>query len=170
MALRSQWTAREVIDLTGDDDDDDVVQPVQPPPPAARPQHTGASSIANGFVNGAPLGSSPFHGNTHAHPYAPSLATPAPVQPFYGPPAVNTPSFAASRPAKRQKLSEPPRGTVYSEEQLITLSIGQRLSAYARDAVEIFKDEDLDKDKLRREVSEPPQVYWGRLLSMVYNF
>ncbi|KAK2607198.1 hypothetical protein N8I77_005896 [Diaporthe amygdali] len=152
MALRSQWTAREVIDLTGDDDDDDVVQPVQPPPPAARPQHTGASSIANGFVNGAPLGSSPFHGNTHAHPYPPPLATPAPVQPLYGPPAVNTPSFAPSRPAKRQKLSEPPRGTVYSEEQLITLSIGQRLSAYARDAVEIFKDEDLDKDKLRREI------------------
>lgn len=147
MTLPPQWSPKEVIDLTGDDDDD-IERQVQPPPPS-RPPPTVANGIANRFVNGVPTGGLPFHGNAHTQPYVQPRPAPASL-------AVNSPSYAPSPPAKRQKLSEPPNGTAY-EEQLITISVGQHLSSYARGAVEALNNKDLDKDKLRSEVSKPPQ-------------
>ncbi|KAI3398782.1 hypothetical protein diail_8649 [Diaporthe ilicicola] len=147
MALHSQWSSKEVIDLTGVDDDEDVQQ-VQPPRPGSPPAV--ANGFANGFANDAPPGGSSFYAQPR----------PAPSQSSHRPLAASVPSYAPSPPAKRQKLSQPPHGTSY-EEQLITISVGQHLSPYARDAAEALARRDLDKDKLRSEIQIELANYFG---------
>jgi hypothetical protein len=44
-----------------------------------------------------------------------------------------------------------------SHEQVITKSVGNYLSSYARGAVEPFRNKGLDEDKLKAEVSQPSQ-------------
>lgn len=143
----------EVIDLTSEDDNDAVrqIQPRLPVPPPALANGT-TNHIANRFVDIVP-GGSPFHGSAHAHPYA----APRPAQEQSVPrPHAHAPSYTPLRPAKRQKLSEP--------ERVITNSASRHLSPYARDAVEALKNKDIDEDKLKAEVSHPPQHY-GTVLS-----
>lgn len=129
----------EVIDLTTDDDDD-VVRQFPPLRTAPRP------AIANGTE------SPPIRGSAYAEPPAPSRRL-APEQPLHPPHAYSTPSYGAPPPAKRQKLSEPPRGMGYAE-QVITKSVGIHLYSFARDAVEAFKNTGVDEDKLRAEVGQ----------------
>lgn len=159
MAPTRQTAPREVIDLTTDDDDDAVRQ-VQPRPPAPPPalENGTTNRVANGFVDFVPPGDPPSHGSAHAHPYAPPV--PAQGQPFYRRHAPSTPAYAPSPPAKRQKLSEPPRGMV-DDEQVITKSVGIHLSSYARNAVEELNNKNVDENKLKAEVrlAPPPQRY-----------
>lgn len=155
MAPPSQRLSREVIDLTADDDDD-AVQQEQPRPTAPLPASANgiANRVADRFVNSVPPGGLPFHGSTHAHPYAPPRL--AQEQPSHQRHAHGTPDYAPSPPAKRQKLSEPPRGMNY-DEQVIRKSVGIHLSPYARDAAEALKNKNIDEDKLKAEVSRPLQ-------------
>lgn len=136
----------EVIDLTGEDND--AVQQIQPRPPAPPPAFANgtANHIASRFVDIVPGGAS-FHASAHAHPYA--APRPAQEQTVSRPHAHGAPSYTPLRPAKRQKLSEPAR--------VITNSVSRHLSPYARDAVEALKNENIDEDKLKAEVSRPPQ-------------
>lgn len=162
MAPPRHTSSREVIDLTTDDDDDAVrqVQPRLPAPPPAFANGT-ANRVANGFVDFAPPGGPPTHGSAHAHPRIPPL--PAQEQSFYRRHAPSTPAYAPSPPAKRQKLSEPPRGMV-DDDQVITKSVGIHLAPYARTAVEALNNKNIDEHKLKAEVSRPLQ-YTGRVLS-----
>lgn len=169
MAPPVQRRSREVIDLTVDDDDDAVRQN-QPPPTAPPPAFANgiANRAANSFVDSVPLGGFPFYDITHAHPHAPPR--PAQEQPFYQRHAPDAPDFAPSPPAKRQKLSDPPRGMNY-DEQVITKSVGIHLSPYARDAAEALNNKNIDEDKLKAEVSRPLQdtgtvlSHWKALLT-----
>lgn len=148
---------KEVIDLTTDDDDD-VVQQRQPLPTASPPAITNGtaySRFANSFVDFVPPGGSTIHGSAYAQEQAPSRRL-APDQPLHPPHASSTPSYGAPPPAKRQKLSEPPRGMGYPE-QVITKSVGIHLYSFARDAVEAFKNTGVDEDKLRAEVGHTLQ-------------
>lgn len=145
----------EVIDLTGEDDNDAVRQ-IQPRPPASPPAFANGTTnhIVNRFVDIVP-GGSPSHGSAHAHPYAPPR--PAQEPSVSRPHAHGAPSYTPLRPAKRQRLSEP--------ERVITNSASRHLSPYARDAVEALKNKNIDEDKLKAEVSQPPQHYGTSLSS-----
>lgn len=162
MAPSRQTASKEVIDLTADDDDDAVrqVQPRLPAPPPALENGT-TNHLANGFVGFVPPGGHPYQGSAHAHPYAPPVLSQE--QPFDRRHAASTPAYAPSPPAKRQKLSEPPRGLV-DDEQVITKSVGMHLSPYARNAVEALNNKNVDENKLKAEVSRPLQATW-RVLS-----
>lgn len=165
--------SKEVIDLTLDDDDQDVRQHQRrrrPPFPHAIENgtaggSTGRSTNQGPIVNDANLvsrGSPASHGSAHAHPHRP-----APGQTVYHPIDQFTPYFAdLAPPAKRQKLSEPPRGSL-SHEQVIAKSIGIHLSPYAKDAVELFKNKGLDEYKLEAEVSQLPQHTYDRSTLLV---
>lgn len=154
--------SKEVIDLTGDDDDDDSRQRQRrrrlPFPNVVENGIVGGSTARSTnkepFVNDADLvsrGGPASYGSAHAHPHRS-----APGQTVYHPTDQSPTSFALPPPAKRQKLSEPPRGSL-SHEQVIAKSISIHLSPYAKDAVELFKNKGLDEYKLEAEVSLPPQ-------------
>lgn len=148
---------REVIDLTADDDDDGR-RPQELPPPwptdkderlvaLAAKLRADVASYENLVAQGVIPASS--HGSAHAHPSpAPQHA---PGQRFYHHLAPSPPSSAVAPPAKRQKLSEPPKDPL-SHEQVIRKSIGLQLSPYAKLAVAPFRNKGLDEDKLKAEI------------------
>lgn len=148
----------EVIDLTIEDDNDAVRQSQPRPPGPPQALANGATNqVANRFVDTVP-GGSPFPGSAHAHPYA--APRPAQEHTVSRPHAHGAPSYTPLWPAKRQKLSEPERVITNSASS----SASRHLSPYARDAVEALKNKDIDEDKLKAEVSQPPQHY-GTVLS-----
>lgn len=153
MAPPFQRRSKEIIDLTVEDGDG-APKTQSRPPANAQPVANGITNdSANRSPNFVPPGHPPYRGAAHAHPYVPPR--PAQDQPFYRRHGPSPPAYAPSPPAKRQKLSEPPRGMV-DEEQVITKSVGIHLSSYARDAVEALENKNIDKDKLKAEVSQRP--------------
>lgn len=125
MAVPPRQAFKEVIDLTGDDDNN-----VAPPP---KPAPLPSNALANGLprVKGSQAGGYAHAHSQPTHSHAPSSSK---VEP----------------PAKRQKLSDAPRGQVKpSGPQHVGPS---RFRWYARAAVDGVTHPRVDRAKLKAEV------------------